>query len=141
MFYLKKLLLLKLSITISSAFFLMGCASLLTRDQQEISVKVTCKGNLFQAYCTARNTKGIWDFETPQTKLIFRDSTPLEIICYGPSVGNYGVRQYPGLNPLVAGNFLAGGALGIAIDASKNSLWIYPSVIEIENKFCKNFIK
>jgi hypothetical protein len=36
---------------------------------------------------------------------------------------------------------LAGGVLGVAIDASKGSLWVYPSVIKIENEFCKKFIK
>ena len=125
----------------SCAFILTGCASLVTGDRQKVTVKVTCKGHLFQAYCTARNTKGTWDFDTPQTNLIFTDSTPLEIICHGPSIGNYGVSQYPWINPLVVGNILAGGVLGVAIDASKGSLWVYPSVIKIENEFCKKFIK
>ena len=114
-----------------------GCASVLTGDTQAVTVTVTCKGQNYPTYCVAKNSKGSWHFNTPQTRVVKRDSSPLKIICHSPSIGDYGVYQYPGLNPASLGNVLAGGLVGTAVDTSNNSVWIYPNNITLESQFCK----
>lgn len=117
-----------------------GCASVLTGDSQSITIDVTCKGKTYPTYCTASNSRGIWRFDTPQSKNILRDSSPLDIVCES-SIGTYGIRQYPVPNPVSAGNILIGGLVGTAVDVSQRTIWIYPSNISFESEFCKALVK
>lgn len=114
-----------------------GCASVVSGPRQDVTVQVLCKDRQVAASCHARNSKGSWNFNTPETRSILRDGSPLRVACYSSVVGEYGVYQYPGVNPLSAGNAVVGGLVGAAVDAGGNSLWQYPSVISIESELCK----
>lgn len=114
-----------------------GCASVVTGDKQYVSINVTCKGRSLPTHCVASNAKGSWNFYTPESKVIQRDASPLRIACHSPSVGQYGIYQYPVINPASFGNVLAGGVVGATVDASNGSLWHYPESISMESEFCK----
>lgn len=114
-----------------------GCASILTGADQAVTVQVMCKGRPVAADCQVSNSKGRWNFQAPQTRMILRDSAPLRVACYSSVTGEYGVYQYPGVNPASVGNAVVGGLVGTAVDASNTKLWAYPSVITIENDLCK----
>ena len=116
---------------------LASCASLFSSAYQPVTVQVTCKGRQVMAECQASNSKGRWVFRTPQTQNVLRDSTPLRVACYSSLTGEYGVYQYPGVNPVSVGNAVVGGLVGTAVDTAETRVWQYPSVISIENELCK----
>lgn len=120
-----------------STLLVLGCASVVSGDGQYVTVNVTCKGQKYPSYCVASNAKGAWNFYTPEMKYILRDSTPLRVTCRSPSIGNYGVLQPASINITVAGNIIAGGLVGTAVDASRGSIWSYPQEISLESEFCK----
>lgn len=115
---------------------LTGCASVITGDVQSVTINVRCKNNIYASYCIAENKRGKWDFYTPTTKDIKKDSSPLIINC-NSSFGDSKIIQHPGLNIFTLGNAVVGGVFGVIIDSSKNTIWAYPSVIEIKNNLCE----
>lgn len=131
---------LKLILAIPVLALISGCASVLTGDSQSITIDVTCKGQSYSAICKASNSRGTWRFDTPQSKNILRDSSPLDVVCES-IIGSYGLRQYPMLNPVSAGNILIGGLVGATIDASNKTIWAYPYTISFESELCKVFMK
>lgn len=120
-------------------FQLAGCASLVSGDRQELTVNVTCKGQDFPSYCRASNAKGIWDFYTPETKIIKRDASPLWITCDNASIGTYASNHQAQINPVAFGNIIAGGMVGVAVDRAKDALWQYQQTISVEHELCKIF--
>jgi hypothetical protein len=125
-------------ISIILLLLISGCASIATGERQILTINVVCKGENHPSYCVASNKRGIWIFNTPQTQFILRDQSPLYVVCES-SVGNYGVKKYPGINLSVFGNAVAGGVVGLAVDASGNSFWEYSKKIELESEICKIF--
>ncbi len=123
------------------AAFLSSCASILNGAEQLLTFKVTCKGRSYPVFCEAQNAKGNWQFVTPQTKAILRDSSPLKITCNSPSFGEFSVRALPRLSPVIAGNLVSGGLAGAIIDGASSSMWMYPSSVSIENEFCTRFLR
>jgi hypothetical protein len=117
---------------------LSGCASVLSGETQDLQVNVTCGGFSFPSMCVVHNGVGRWEFHTPERKKILRDSTPITVVCKSGSVGEYGVIQLPKINPIILGNFFSGGLIGISVDSTMNSLWMY-SDISIEHKFCRGY--
>jgi hypothetical protein len=115
---------------------LTGCASVITGDVQSVTINVKCKNYIYEAYCVAENKRGKWEFYTPATKEIKKDSSPLVVSC-NSSFENSRLIQYPGLNIFTIGNAVIGGVFGVIIDSSKNTIWAYPSVIEIKNNLCE----
>jgi len=112
-----------------------GCATVLTGNNQSVTLEVTCRGISHPSYCVARNAKGSWGVYTPQTSVVETDLSPLEIACES-SVGNFGLIVYPNPNITSAGNIIAGGLIGGAIDLSTASAWRYPRTITIESPLC-----
>lgn len=113
-----------------------GCASIVSGDSQRVSVTVTCNGHIHPTQCFAANERGLWYFQTPQTRHILRDSSALQIVC-DSSIGKFGLRQPALFNPVSAGNYFIGGLLGTAVDLSRDTFWTYPAHISMESAVCK----
>lgn len=126
----------RLALAGSLSLLLAGCASIFSAEEQQVSVTVTCRGQVHPSYCSAANDRGTWHFQTPHTQMIPRDFSSLRIVCES-SVGPFGVRHLPLFNPVSAGNYAVGGLFGAAVDATRGSLWGYPSHIAIESALCK----
>ena len=131
----------KIPLIIFAILCLHGCASVVSGPYQEVSLNVTCRGIDYPTYCVAGNNKGVWKFKTPETKVIARDGSPLQIRCENQSFGSYDIVQYPIINPVGLGNVLAGGFIGAALDMSSDAFWMYPSTISFENSFCRRLSK
>ena len=116
--------------------FLSGCASVTSGSTQNVNVSVTCNGRAIPNKCIVSNSKGRWTFHTPETKRIWRDKSPLSVMCESATLGGYGGTSDYNVNPTVYGNILIGGLIGLAIDNSNNSLWSYPEMIEVPSPIC-----
>lgn len=131
----------KLLLIIFPTLCFVGCASVVSGSYQEVTLRVTCRGIVYPTYCVASNRKGDWKFKTPETKVIARDNSSLQIKCENQSIGDYSVLQYPIINPVGVGNVLVGGLIGAAIDVTSDAFWMYPKVISFESSVCGRFPK
>jgi hypothetical protein len=103
---------------------LTGCASLLSEDVQELRVTLLCRQRPVAVSCTATNDLGL------------NDTSPLDITCRGGSTPRFTVTVPPMPSWTMAGNLLAGGLVGAALDAYSGVGMKYPETIDISNPAC-----
>jgi hypothetical protein len=110
---------------------LTGCASITTGQNQSLSV--TTQPEL-HASCELTNDKGTWYVnETPASVTVSRAYGDLNVICRkGEASGNTKVKS--STKGMMAGNILAGGIIGAAVDAGTGAGYDYPSTITVPMK-------
>ncbi len=116
---------------------LSGCASLLNDDSQELNVRVMCTGRAVPAYCRAENTKGSWAFNAPGTVVVAGDNRGLSITCKTQFSAPLTVTAPALPSWEMAGNVLAGGLIGGAVDLYNKKGLRYPENIDISHSLCK----
>jgi hypothetical protein len=116
---------------------LSGCASLLNDDTQELTVRVMCTGKAVQAYCRAENSKGSWTFNSPGKVVVTGDNRGLSITCKTQFSQPLTVIAPALPSWEMAGNLLAGGIIGGAVDLYNNKGLRYPENIDISHSLCK----
>lgn len=121
----------------AAVLMLTGCASILSEDTQEVSVRLMCKHRPILATCYAENDKGRWVFSAPGTVRVKNDYSALSISCRGQYVERFTVSA-PALPSIaLAGNVLVGGLIGAAVDMYNSTGLKYPENIEISNPACE----
>ena len=115
---------------------LTGCASMIGEDFQEITVNTVCNDRPVLARCTAQNENGKWVFRAPASITVQNATGNLEITCkvdFGPKF-SVAIPALPSWT--MAGNLLAGGLVGAAVDAYTGVGLKYPENIDINNPAC-----
>ena len=119
------------------AFGLSGCASFLNEDTQKVTVRLMCKTRTVKATCFAENDVGRWSFTAPATFVVSNSSSSLEITCKAPSTQRFTVSAMPMPTWAMAGNLLAGGVIGAAVDVLNATGLKYPENIDITHPACE----
>lgn len=115
---------------------LSGCASIFAEDVQEIKVALMCKNRPVAVSCTASNDLGRWEFSSPGSVLVRNDSSALQVSCRGRFVPKFAVSVPPMPSWTMAGNLLAGGLVGAALDVYSGVGLRYPENVDINNPSC-----
>ena len=121
----------------AAMLLLTGCASLLSDDTQEVSVRLMCKHKPILATCFAENDKGRWVFSAPGYVRVKNDYSALSISCKGQYVERFTVSAPALPSMAMAGNVLIGGLVGAAVDMYNATGLKYPENIEISNPACE----
>ena len=119
------------------AFGLSGCASFLHEDTQKVTVRLMCKNRTVKATCYAENDVGRWSFTAPATFVVSNSNSSLEITCKAPSTQRFTVSAMPMPTWAMAGNLLAGGVIGAAVDVLNATGLKYPENIDITHPACE----
>lgn len=119
------------------AFSLSGCASFLHEDTQKVTVRLMCKNRTVKATCYAENDVGRWSFTAPASFVVSNSSSSLEITCKAPSTQRFTVSAMPMPTWAMAGNLLAGGVIGAAVDIFNDTGLKYPENIDITHPACE----
>ena len=119
------------------AFGLSGCASFLNEDTQKVTVRLMCKTRTVKATCYAENDVGRWSFTAPATFVVSNSNSSLEITCKAPSTQRFTVSTMPMPTWALAGNLLAGGVIGAAVDVLNATGLKYPENIDITHPACE----
>ena len=121
----------KKSIVLFFSCSLTGCASIVTGQNQVVSVETTPHK---EASCELSNDKGKWFISsTPGTVTINRSSEDLLVICTkGTLKATHSAKSYT--KGMAFGNILVGGIIGAAVDCGTGSAYDYPSVINVQMK-------
>ena len=119
------------------AFGLSGCASFLNEDTQKVTVRLMCQNRTVKATCYAENGIGRWSFTAPATFVVSNSSSSLEITCKAPSTQRFTVSTMPMPTWALAGNLLAGGVIGAAVDIFNDTGLKYPENIDITHPACE----
>ncbi|MEI7443875.1 MAG: hypothetical protein WCK28_03205 [Burkholderiales bacterium] len=110
-----------------------GCASIVSGQNQPVSVETRVKGEMVAgASCTMTNDKGKWFVTTPGTTTVQRSYTDLSVNCEkgGAVPGLATVKSTT--KPMAFGNLLFGGVIGAGVDVATGAAYDYPSLITVE---------
>jgi len=130
-------MLLKTYSSLLSIFLVTGCASIISGDQQQVSIAVQCKGMNIPTYCVASNTEGTWRFNTPATITVNKSPSDLRVSCESGTFGDYSKKASSSPSLTILGNIFAGGILGAAYDYHTSAGLNYPSKIILTTPLCR----
>src|SRR5689334_17904090 len=117
-----------LAVIASVGFALSGCATIVEGTTQPVSVSTTPEQG---AQCTLVNSQGTWYLTTPGSTTVHKTKTDLNITCarsgYEPghvvAASHFGVTTF--------GNAIAGGLVGVGVDAASGANFHYDSPIVV----------
>jgi hypothetical protein len=113
---------------VAAAVVLSGCATIVEGTTQSVSVKSTPVDG---AQCTLVNSQGTWYITTPGSTTVHKTKTDLDVTCTkaGFLPGHLVATSHFGAT--TAANILAGGVIGIGVDAASGANYHYDSPIVV----------
>lgn len=110
-----------------------GCASIVTGQNQPVSVETHYKGKaILKANCKLNNDKGTWFVTTPGSITVSRSYSDLLVRCekdgYDPGI----LAVKSSTKGMAFGNIIFGGFIGAAVDMGSGAAYDYPSLIGVE---------
>jgi hypothetical protein len=107
---------------------LSGCATIIDGTSQSVSVNTTPEGG---ASCALTNSQGTWYLTSPGSTTVHKTKTDLDVTCTKPGYKPGHVVAISHFTGKTAGNILAGGVIGIGVDAASGANYKYDSPIDV----------
>ncbi len=123
----------RIKLLIASVASLIGCATVIEGSDQAVNVNTTGCEEQGTVICTLRNNEGSSIITAPATANVEKTRGALTISCKSKNGKAEGAQiidsRYETMN---AGNLIAGGWIGIGVDAATGAMWKYPSSVVIQ---------
>ena len=109
-----------------------ACASISSESGQTLLVTAMCEGKPVNgATCTLSNSKGNWKTQTPGSVLISQAFGDLTVTCKKGSMQS--TRKFESsTSGAFWGNVLAGGGIGMIVDANTGAGFKYDNVLKLD---------
>jgi hypothetical protein len=108
--------------------FLSGCASVVEGTTQSVAVATPPADG---AKCTLENSEGTWFVTSPGNAQIHKTKNDLHITCKKDGFRDAGITVAPHFNGATTGNVIAGGLVGLGVDAATGANYNYPTGIAV----------
>src|SRR6516162_6027082 len=92
-----------------------GCASIVEGTTQSVAITTSPQDG---AKCTLTNSEGIWYVTTPGNAQVHKTKNNLDVVCTRAGFRDGHRTIEPSFNAVTVGNLVAGGIVGIGIDAA-----------------------
>ncbi len=103
---------------------LAGCASIVEGTTQSIAITTAPVDG---AKCTLISSQGTYYVTTPGNAIVHKTKTDLNVSCTKDGFQDAYLKISPYFNGVTVGNVLAGGLIGIGVDASSGANYTYPN--------------
>lgn len=107
---------------------LSGCATIIDGTTQSVSVNTTPEEG---ASCTLTNSQGTWYLTSPGSTTVHKTKTDMDVTCTKPGFKPGHVLAVSHFTGKTVGNVIAGGVIGIGIDAASGANYTYDSPINV----------
>lgn len=107
---------------------LSGCATIVEGTTQPVSVTTTPQSG---AQCTLANSQGTWFLTSPGSTTVHKTKTDLNVTCVKPGFQPGHVVAISHFGATTAGNVIAGGLIGMGVDAASGANYHYDSPIVV----------
>ena len=107
---------------------LSGCATIIEGTTQPVSINTTPVSG---AYCTLKNSQGTWYVTTPGSTTVHKTKTDLDITCTKAGYADGHLVAISHFGATTAGNVIAGGLIGVGVDAASGANYHYDSPITV----------
>ena len=86
------------------------------------------------AKCKLQSSEGIWYVTTPGSVTVHKTKNNLDVSCTKDGFADASQSVEPHFNGATVGNVLAGGLIGVGIDAASGANYTYPDEIDVPMK-------
>jgi hypothetical protein len=107
---------------------LSGCATLIKGTTQSISVATM---PVTGAQCKLQSSEGVWYVTTPGSVTVHKTKNNLDVSCTKEGFADATQSVAPHFNGATMGNVLAGGLIGMGVDAASGANYTYPDEIDV----------
>jgi ABC-type Fe3+-hydroxamate transport system substrate-binding protein len=107
---------------------LSGCATIIEGTTQSVSVNTTPEEG---AQCTLTNSQGTWYATSPGSTSVHKTKTELDVTCMKPGFQPGHVVAMSHFGATTAANVIAGGVIGVGVDAASGANYHYDSPIVV----------
>jgi len=118
----------KVAVVALAAIGLSGCATIVQGSKQTMSVNTAPVDG---AKCELKNSQGTWYMTTPGSVEVHKTKTDLEISCSKDGTGSGKALAKAKFGGTTFGNVLAGGLVGVAVDAASGANYYYESPVTV----------
>ena len=108
---------------------LSGCATIIEGTTQPVSVNTTPQDG---AKCTLTNSEGTWYLTTPGSTTVHKTRHDLTVACTKDGFAGGQTVAKSHMGAATAGNVLAGGLIGMGVDAASGADYYYNSPITVD---------
>jgi hypothetical protein len=124
---------LKKLLALSSAFALVGCASIVNDSTHPVKIETrTAAGTAVAgADCKISNDYGSTNTKSGETSPVRRSSKDMDITCTQTGQPDAQGRAISRANAGLAGNIIFGGGIGAIIDHNKGTAYTYPTWVQL----------
>ncbi|HEY4115180.1 MAG TPA: hypothetical protein VGM17_14085 [Rhizomicrobium sp.] len=105
-----------------------GCATIIDGTTQSVSVNTTPEEG---AQCTLVNSQGTWFVTSPGSTTVHKTKSDLDVTCTKAGFKSGHVVAISHFTGKTAGNILAGGFVGVGVDAASGANYKYDPVIDV----------
>jgi hypothetical protein len=117
-----------LAALVLSGVALSGCATIIEGTTQSISVTTPPASG---AQCTLTSSEGTWFVTTPGSVTVHKTKNDIAATCKKDGYQDANATIPSHFNGATVGNVLAGGIIGIGVDAASGANYSYPETSEI----------
>ena len=107
---------------------LAGCATMVKSAKQDVGVVTP---PVEGATCVLQNSRGSWTVVTPGAAHVLRSKDDMNVTCTKPGYQDAHVTIASDFNGATVGNAIAGGVVGIGVDAASGADFSYPHSFQI----------
>ncbi len=112
--------------------FFTGCASIVSGQNQSLSVETLQAGKPFSgAACKLDNDKGSWYVTTPGSVTVRRSMEAINLRCEKDGMEPGVAAVQSATKGMAFGNILFGGFIGAAVDVGSGAAYDYPVLIQV----------
>jgi hypothetical protein len=109
-------------------FALSGCATIVEGTTQSLSVNTIPADG---AKCTLTNSQGTWYVTTPGSVTVHKTKTDLDVTCIKQGFQPGHLMAVSHFGATTAANVIAGGIVGIGVDAASGANYHYDNPISV----------
>jgi ABC-type Fe3+-hydroxamate transport system substrate-binding protein len=114
--------------TAALSIALSGCATIIDGTTQAVSVNTTPEEG---ASCTLVNSQGTWYLTSPGSTTVHKTKTDLDVTCTKPGYKPGHVVSVSHFTGKTAANLIAGGVVGMGVDAASGANYKYDPLITV----------
>lgn len=109
-------------------FAVSGCATIVQGTTETVSVNTVPEEG---ASCTLQNSEGTWYVTTPGSTTVHKTKNDLSVDCQKAGFAPGHIVATSHFGGTTAGNILAGGVIGLGIDAASGANYYYDNPISV----------
>jgi hypothetical protein len=107
---------------------LSGCATIVEGTTQSVSVNTTPEQG---AACTLTNSQGTWYVTSPGSTTVHKTKTDMDVTCQKDGYQSGHVVAVSHFGGTTFANVIAGGVVGVGVDAASGANYSYDSPINV----------